>query len=222
MGDVVSAVRTVLCAVAFGVLAGAPAVLTVGAAPAAAQEPDPQPGVVLGSANATVTVVEFADFACSACAEFARDTWPDVRARFVETGRVRWRVVPFELGFRNSEEGARAGYCAAEQGRFWPMHDELFARREHWVGERRPRGALVRIAGTAGLDGETFEACYDDEDRTEDLVDRANDAAKAARVRATPTFLIDGVPVLGAVPFDAFAQLLERELAKGSAGGPRR
>ncbi len=196
----------------------AAATLVVGS-PARAQSDVPV-GFALGPAEASLVVIEFADFACSACAEFARDTWPEVRARYVDSGRVRWIVVPFKLGFRNSDEGARAAYCAAEEERFWPMHDALFAERGAWVGERRPHDALAAIAASAGLDAALFARCYDDHDRTERAIDDANRAARAAGVRATPTFLIGGVPVQGALPVEAFAGLLDAALAGGRPGGP--
>lgn len=175
-------------------------------------------GFPLGPADAPVVVVEYADFACSACALFADSTWPKLRAEYVDTGRIRWILVPFDIGFRNSEEGARAAYCAAQADLFWPMHDALFARSEAWVSERKPEEELAAIASSIGLPRDDFVACFEDDDRTEEAIDAANRAARAARVRGTPTFHIDGVPIQGALPFDVFAELLERALG-GEPGG---
>lgn len=161
----------------------------------------------LGDPDAPVLVVEYGDFACGACAQFALDTWPTIRSEFIDTGRVRWKMIPFELGFRNSEEGARAAECAAGQGMFWEMHDALFEHRDQWSDERNPKDALVELAATSGLDASTFVDCYEDEtfeDRTED----ANDAADDAGVRGTPTFFINGFQVQGALPAAAFRTLL--------------
>jgi protein-disulfide isomerase len=128
---------------------------------------------------------------------------------YVDTGRVRWRMVPFELGFRNSEEGARAARCAAEQGAFWEMHDALFLRRDDWAGERRPEGAFVELAAAIGIDVVRFEECYD-EDRGKEGTEAANRAARRDGVRGTPTFFIDGFRVQGAVTLDAFVAVIER------------
>lgn len=182
---------------------------TLGAGEGAAQEADlAGVGFVIGDAGAPVTVVEYADFACDACGQFARETWPAILRDYVETGMVRWHVVPFELGFRNSGKGARAGQCAATQGRFWEMHDALFARQHEWVGEGRAQDRIRVIAGALGLDMEAFQRCFDD-DAAEDARKDANRAARRDRVRATPTFFIDGFRVQGALPLEAFKALLE-------------
>lgn len=167
----------------------------------------------LGDPDAPVLVVEYADFACGACAQFAVDTWPRIRVEFVKTGKVRWKVVPFELGFRNSDEGARAGECGAAQGGFWALHDVLYEHRSEWVEERNPEDALARLASRAGLDEERFRECYDDEP-FDDRTRAANRAARADRVRGTPTFFVNGFQVQGALPFDAFRLVLEEAIAK--------
>jgi protein-disulfide isomerase len=165
-------------------------------------------GVILGRTDAPVVIVEYADFACSACAEFAGDTWPALLHDYVETGVVRWHLVPFELGFRNSEEGARAGMCAASLDRFWPMHDLLYARREEWEGERRPKAALVAIAIDAGVDPAAFQACYESDAMREPL-EAANRAARSEGIRGTPTFFVNGVRVQGALPLEVMVELIE-------------
>lgn len=181
-------------------------------APAYAQDFDVERiGFVLGSPEAPLTVVEFGDFACSACAAFFRDTWPGIKEQYVDSGRVRWVLVPFEIGFRNSEEGARAARCAADQDAFWPMHDALFRLRDEWVGERNPEDELVDIAVRAGLDGERFGVCYD-EDPHEDQREAANDAARAQGIRGTPTFLIGEYVAPGAIALDTFVELIESAL----------
>lgn len=165
-------------------------------------------GFVKGSADAPVVVVEYADFACSACAEFARDSWPIIDREYVESGVVQWRFVPFELGFRNSEEGARAAQCAARLGDFWTAHDLLFARQAEWSDDRNPDDELAAIAEAAGLDIELFRRCYDD-DQGEEGTDAANRAARTDGVRGTPTFFINGFRVQGAIPAETMTQLIE-------------
>jgi protein-disulfide isomerase len=164
-------------------------------------------GYVVGSASAPVEVIEFGDFACSACAEFWRDTWPRVRTELVESGRVRWRHVPFLLGFDRGDDAANAAECAAEQGGFWTMHDRLFGGQSEWIRGRSHDDVFLRYAEEIGLALEDFSECYEDE-RGEDRTDDANRAARQAGVRATPTFFIDGSPVLGAVSFDVFLELV--------------
>lgn len=180
--------------------------------PIVAQESDLEGiGFVKGSADAPVVVVEYADFACSACAEFARESWPIIDKEYIERGLVRWRFVPFELGFRNSDEGARAAQCSALLGDFWTAHDLLFERQSEWSGERNPDDELAEIATAAGLDTDSFRQCYDD-DPGEERTAAANRAARTDRVRGTPTFFIDGFRVQGAIPATSMKELIDASL----------
>lgn len=172
-------------------------------------------GYLMGDPTAPVEVIEFGDFACGACAEFFRDTWPAVRGELVESGRVSWRHVPFLLGFDRGDDATNAAECAADQGEFWAMHDRLFEGQSEWIRGRRHEEVFERYASEIGLDSEEFADCYDDE-RGEERTDAANQAARRAGVRGTPTFFIDGSPVLGAVSFEVFDELVgivEKDLA---------
>ncbi|MFW6202238.1 MAG: DsbA family protein [Gemmatimonadota bacterium] len=186
---------------------------------ASAQEEDrvvpPGIGYVQGDGAASVVVVEFGDFGCPACGEFARETLPALRDEFIDTGRVRWTFVPFVLGaFPNGGEAARAAECAADQDAFWAMHDRLYADQEQWLDEGDPREIFVGYAADHGLDADAFERCYRD-DAVEERTERANEAARAARVRGTPTFFVNGRRVEGALPIDPFRELLTDAEAEG-------
>jgi protein-disulfide isomerase len=166
-----------------------------------------------GSPEARVVVVEFGDFGCPACGQFAREVWPAVAARFVETGRVAWKYVPFVLGaFPNGDEAARAAECAGAQDKFWAMHDRLFEEQGRWGRQRNPLGSFVSHAEALGLDATEFERCYR-EDAGRERTKRANEAAKAMGVRGTPTFFINGERVVGAYPAEEF---IERLLKAGA------
>ena len=166
-----------------------------------------------GDAAAPVVVVEFLDFGCPVCANFALETFPGIRDRYVTTGQVHWQVVPFVLGsFRHSKEAARAAVCADEQGAFWQMHDLLFTQRG-WSQSRNPTKPLAALATELELDGVAFESCYDS-DEAKDRVERQTRAARRSRVRGTPTFLIDGEMVVGAPEAEQFSQLLDESLGR--------
>ncbi len=173
-------------------------------------------GYVVGDPDAPVAVIELGDYACSACAEFHRDSWPEVKRTLVDSGVVLWRHVPFLLGFRRGKEGAKAAHCAADQGAYWPMHDVLYRAQRVWTDQRRPKGMLAGYAAELGMDAGEFERCFDDDDPKE-RIEAANRAAKELGVRATPTFYIDGVQVQGALPAEVFIQLVRAAEAQ-SAG----
>jgi protein-disulfide isomerase len=191
-------------------------VLTLAAAPglARAQDDLASLGYSRGLASAPVTVVEFGDFGCSACRQFALEGYPAIHEEFVSTGRVRWVYVPFLLGvFPNAPEAARAAECAAEQDAFWPIHDVLFERQEEWKRPRNPASVFQRYVAELSLDRARFDACYDDNGgraRT-----RANNrAARRNGVRATPTFFVNGRRFEGAPPLEQFRRLLRMSGAR--------
>jgi protein-disulfide isomerase len=169
-------------------------------------------GHVRGSADAPVTVIEFSDFGCPFCGLFALETYPALEREYIRTGKVQWRYVTFVLGiFPNGAEAARAAECAAEQGEeaFWRMHDLLYGRQGEWKAARDPEPRFMAYVKELGLDAERFAACYR-EDRVGPRIDAGKRFARQAGVRATPTFLINGVRVQGALPVEQFRMILDQ------------
>lgn len=170
-------------------------------------------GHVFGSDAAPVTVIEFSDYGCPFCRMFSVATFPELRREYVETGLVRWVFVPIVTGgFRNGNEAARAGECAADQGRFAAMKDRLFVSRAEWTGTSRPEGVFAGFARDLDLDAAAFATCYSG-NAPADRVRYNNLAASAAGVRATPTFVVDGRLIEGAPPLERFRDLLDESLA---------
>ncbi len=173
-------------------------------------------GHVYGSATAPVTVIEFSDFGCPFCRMFAVSTFPELQREYVESGRVRWIYVPIVTGsFPNGNEAARAGECAADQDRFPEMKDRLYISRADWTGTNRPAEVFAAIARDLDLDAAAFATCYN-ENAPAGRIRYNNLAASAAGIRATPTFVVDGRLIEGALPLERFRDLLDERLT-----GPR-
>jgi protein-disulfide isomerase len=166
-------------------------------------------GHVMGSDSAPVTIIEYADFECPACAQFAVLTGPDVKQRLVATGQVRWIFRDFPLdGHRNTMAAHHAAQCAGEQGRFWEMHDQIFFNHGRWVPERRPEGALRDLAAAARVDLRSYDDCMSSGRYMTRLEQLRADAA-ARGVSSTPTFDIGGRRVSGALLYDDLKKLVE-------------
>ncbi len=166
----------------------------------------------VGAPTAKVAIVEFADFGCPYCGQFARDVWPTIRKEYVETGKVRWKFVPFVMGmFPNGAEAARAGECAAAQGdaAFWAMSDRLFQGQPEWKMARDPRPVFDRYVRELHLNGAAFAACYS-ADAARSRTAAANDASNQLGVRATPTFFVNGAKLEGALPLADFRAVLRQ------------
>ena len=160
-----------------------------------------------GQAEAAIVLIEFVDFACSACATFARETLPYIEREWVDSGRLRIRLVPLDV-LRLGRDAATAALCAGEQNAFWPMHDRIFARREEWLGRMGQRAIFEGFAAGLHLDEASFRACWTSE-RPRQSIDRNNALARSHGVPGTPAFTVNGRPIVGALPYAGFARLLE-------------
>lgn len=175
-------------------------------------------GVPKGKAGAPVWIVEFADFGCGYCAKFAAETMPRLDSLFTNKGKVYWRFVPFVIGmFPNSKEAAEGSVCAAEQGKFWPMHDKLYEHRKAWMASKNPVMLIARYASETGVDAARYGVCIKGRAVTE-TVARNTALARSLYVRGTPTFVINGEIVPGALPADVFVKGLDAVLKAAESG----
>ena len=158
---------------------------------------------VKGPAKAVVTIAEFSDFECPFCAQ-VQDTLKQIMERYGGEVRLVFKHLPLE-GHRNSLAAARAAYCAGEQDRFWQFHDALFATR------KLSSEVFGEISERLGLAREKFAACLSDE-ASRAAVIRDIELARRYRIDSTPSFLINGKLVKGALPFAEFQNLIDREL----------
>jgi protein-disulfide isomerase len=172
------------------------------------------PGWVLGSDSAPVEIVEYADFECGACAHFAILTAPDLRKRLVATGRVRMRFRDFPIqGHQYSPIAHEAGACAGEQGRFWEMADQIFFHQTTWVREGKPAKAFEDYAKQLGLNTDQYQSCMKERRHAGDI-EASRQAGLQIGVSATPSFVIGGLLVTGALPYDSIVRLVERAEAR--------
>lgn len=158
---------------------------------------------VKGAEKAVVTIVEFSDFECPFCTQ-VQETLRQVMERYGSDVRLVFKHLPSD-GHRNSLMAARAAYCAGEQRRFWQFHDALFASRN------LSREFLNATTARLGLGREKFDECLAAE-RSRTAVLKDIEMARRYRIDGTPSFLINGKLVKGALTFAEFQSLIEREL----------
>jgi protein-disulfide isomerase len=182
-------------------------------------------GILKGNPDAPVQVLEFADFECPGCGYYASVTGPDVLKRLVDTGEISFRFFDFPLDMHpNAIPAHNAGQCANEQGKFWEMHDLIFAGQFEWNTQatKNPKKILKSYAQNAGLDVAKWEECFDSGRMLPQILANRKEGERL-RVQSTPTFIIGGRMVSGAIPYDQFrAYVLEAkvaaELAKPGSG----
>jgi protein-disulfide isomerase len=172
-------------------------------------------GYVLGSPDAPVEVIEYADFECPGCGQYAVITEPDVRERLVKTGQVRLRYIDYPLPMhKNTWDASLAAACANDQGKFWEMHDQIFANQDKWNGETtgRPRPVLAGLAKGLGLDMAKYDACMK-ADTHRAKIQAHLKQAEEHQIQQTPTFVIGGKKIPGALPYDAFKKYVDEAAA---------
>jgi protein-disulfide isomerase len=169
------------------------------------------PGFTMGSDTAPIEVVEWADFQCPACGQFAVLTMHDVRERLIATGRVRWRFRDFPLDIHDKARLAHhAAACAGEQGRFWEMHDQLFLGQSRWSAQRSgPAARTFRdYARAIGLDVGAYEACMEG-GRYQARIEASVREGVDFGVNSTPTFIIGDAKVAQALAYDPFRRIID-------------
>jgi protein-disulfide isomerase len=165
-----------------------------------------------GNPKAPVTIVEFSDFQCPYCVR-ARPAVNKVRDAYGD--RVRFVFRHFPLDFHaQAQKAGEATACAGEQGKFWELHDLL------WENSSKLQVADLKAhAATLGLDPAAFGACLDS-GRHAALVEGDLAAGQGYGVSGTPAFFVNGRPLVGAQPFEAFAQVIDDELARAATPAP--
>ena len=161
-----------------------------------------------GDVDARVVMIAWSDFLCPFCGRFARETEPVLVEQYVDAGilRIEWRDFPY-LG-EESTTAALAGRAAAEQDMFWQFHEAVYDLEVPPNSGELDAERLQQVAVETGLDGDAFAAAMTDP-AAQQAVTADFTEAQQLGITGTPTFLINGVPVVGAQPLEAFQQAIE-------------
>lgn len=179
----------------------------------------PNQGHVIGSDSALIEVVEFADFECPACGNFATLTKPDVVTRLVNTGMIRLRFMDFPLPMHPNARAAHlASWCAGEQNRFWEMHDAIFAVQDRWSGyaTRRPNRVFSDLARQVGVNMDQYDACVSSNKYAGQIQSNVDEGIKR-QVSGTPTFFIGRARVAEPLSYDEFKRYVDQAITQARA-----
>jgi protein-disulfide isomerase len=160
-----------------------------------------------GPADAPITIVEFSDFQCSYCKRVL-NVLNEVLERYPNQVKLAFRDFPIVTIHPHAQKAAEAAHCAAEQGKFWEFHDLLFEKQD-----AIPTTNFADHAKALGLEVTPFQACLDSR-KHQEKVERHYAAGVKAGVSGTPAFFINGRPLSGAQPFEAFKAVIDEELER--------
>ena len=189
-------------------------------APPAAAAAEPGSGIQmnieggpwLGRKDAPLTVVEFTDYQCSFCQRFHEATFPELKKKYIDTGKIRFASRDMPLEFHsNASRAAEAARCAGDQGEFWEMRDRLISN-----ASRLSPGDVTGYAHALKLDALQFQTCMDS-GKYAKTVQKDTATAESLGVTGTPSFLVgkstragvSGVILVGALPIEAFDEKLK-------------
>ena len=162
-------------------------------------QPNPLGEMSMGDENAPITVIEYASMTCPHCAHFSEATFPELKKRYIDTGKVRFMFREFPLD-RLALAGFVLARCAGPD-KYFPLIETLFAQQRDWVVEK-PLQPMYAIAKQAGLTQQAFEACLDNRQLIEGIEKVRAQASDKYGVNSTPTFFINGKRMPGALSIE--------------------
>ncbi len=174
---------------------------------------------LLGSKDATITIIEFGDYQCPRCDQWYLENRPIIEEKYITTNNVNMYFLDFPFLGSDSFIAAEASYCAEEQGKYWEYHGILYENQQGIDDGWASKDNLLRFAGQLGLDTETFKECLDSskyKDRVE--YNKSVGLSLSDGVRGTPTFfIIDNVDnsiikIVGAQPVEVFERTIDAML----------
>jgi protein-disulfide isomerase len=159
----------------------------------------PLDDIVMGSPTAPVTIIEYASMTCPHCAHFAVETFPKLKEKYIDTGKVKYIMREYPL-----DNLALAAFMLARcagPDKYYPMIETLFAEQRKWA-VREPLPPLLGIAKQAGFTQQTFDTCIGDKDLAGKIQQIRNRGQQKFKVEATPTFYINGEKYSGALAIE--------------------
>src|SRR3989344_4197905 len=164
----------------------------------------------LGNEQAKVTIIAYSEYECPFCGGFSRDTLPQLKKEYIDTGKVKFVFKDFPLKSIHpyAQKASEAAKCAGVQGKYFAMHDKLFANQKNLNVT-----SLKKYAQDIGLDVNKFNTCLDSGAMVTAIQKDSTEATNAG-ARGVPYFMINGVAVSGAHPFVNFKLIIDKALKK--------
>jgi protein-disulfide isomerase len=175
-----------------------------------AKAPGVLPEMTMGDAKAPVTIIEYMSMTCPHCARFNNETFPTIKTKYIDTGKVYWILREFPLD-PAAVAAIMLARCAPNNG-YFPMVDVLFKQQVAWAASDDVRGSLLQMSKLAGFTQASFEACLTDQKLLDDVQATKQKGEKEFGVASTPTFLVNGGRYAGEMSVDIMSALIDSML----------
>ncbi len=167
---------------------------------------------VVGKADAPVTIEEFASLGCPHCAHFHEETYPKLKADYIDTGKVKLIFTDYPLG-TPALAASMIARCAGP-ARYFGFVDLFFRAQAQWSRADNPLEALKKVARFGGITGADVDACLKQQPLIDHIQETARKASTDHKIDSTPSFLVDGKKVSGALPYAEFKVFVDEALKK--------
>ena len=202
----VLASAAIIAALAFPLSSAARAEEAQAPAAAAPAASTPLPDMAIGSESAPITIIEYSSLTCPHCAHFHQDPFPELKTKYIDTGKVRYIMREFPLN-----EPALAGAVAArclDASRYFAFTGLLFAKQADWAFKDDALTPLKALARQAGMSSEEFDKCIDNQELQKKILVLRDEGQKKG-VNATPSFFVNGTLLKGAPTMKALEEAMK-------------
>jgi protein-disulfide isomerase len=168
---------------------------------------------IIGDTNAPITIIEYASLSCIHCSNFHKNTLPDLKKEYIDTGKVRFVFRDFPLNFP-ALIGSMVLRCIPEDVRYDYMN-ALYLLRENWIVSDNAKSTteLYKIMQSGGMTKEEFDRCLEDDQLGNQIIQERMDVQNEFEIQSTPSFLINGMLVSGNKTIKEFRQILDKILS---------
>jgi protein-disulfide isomerase len=164
---------------------------------------------VLGDPKAPITIIEYSSLGCPHCAKFHKDTLPELKKNYIDTGKAKLIYRDFPLG-GGAYAAAMMARCAPPS-RYFQFIEVLFKNQDTWARSKNPQQPLARIGKLGGMSQAAFDACLKNEALFQGIRKVQLEGKQKFEVNATPTFIINDEKISGARPYEDFRKILDEQ-----------
>ncbi len=169
--------------------------------------------VILGNADAEMTITEYSDFECPLCKRYFDNNFEEIRTAYVDTGKAKYIFKQFPLSsiHPKAQEAGEAALCAYEQEKFWEMHEMLFEKQREWARSSDYIADFIAYSGELGMDQAAFEECLTSGKHANNVEKDYNEGRQRG-VSGTPTVFVNDQKIVGAQPLSEFTKVIDAQL----------
>ncbi|MEH0071558.1 DsbA family protein [Pannonibacter sp. Pt2-lr] len=169
--------------------------------------------MVIGNEDAPVTIIEYASLTCGHCANFHKNTLPELKKQYIDTGKAKMIMREFPLD-PVASGGFMLARCAPKD-KYFDVLSAMFADQRSWAFTQDPYNSMLNFSKQLGFTQESFEACLGNQQLLDGITAVQERASKEFGVNSTPTFFVNGERIVGASSFDEFSKVIEVSLSSG-------